>query len=69
MIFADPLYFLSSGSFTCQNGKMASTNEGDLVLDPFTGSSTTGLASYLFGRNFIGIDNNKTYLNLSMKEI
>lgn len=24
MIFADPPYFLSSGSFTCQNGKMVS---------------------------------------------
>ncbi len=46
---------------------LASTNKGDLVLDPFTGSSTTGLAAYLLGRNFIGIDTNKDYLDLSVK--
>ncbi len=46
---------------------LASTNKGDLILDPFTGSSTTGLAAYLFGRNFIGIDNEENYLDLSIK--
>jgi site-specific DNA-methyltransferase (adenine-specific) len=46
---------------------LASTNKGDLVLDPFTGSSTTGLAAYLYGRNFIGIDIEKKYLDLSIK--
>ena len=29
MVFADPPYFLSSGSFTCQNGKMVSVKKGD----------------------------------------
>jgi site-specific DNA-methyltransferase (adenine-specific) len=46
---------------------LASTNKGDTVLDPFTGSSTTGLASYLYGRKFIGIDLEKEYLDLSIK--
>ncbi|KKT35728.1 MAG: methylase N-4/N-6 domain protein, partial [Parcubacteria group bacterium GW2011_GWA2_44_12] len=46
---------------------LASTNKGDLVLDPFTGSSTTGIAAYLLGRGFIGIDTDKKYLNLSIK--
>jgi len=46
---------------------LASTNKGDLILDPFTGSSTTGLATYLLGRKFIGIDNEKKYLDLSIK--
>jgi site-specific DNA-methyltransferase (adenine-specific) len=46
---------------------LASTNKGDLVLDPFTGSSTTGLAAYLYGRKFIGIDTEKQYLKLSIK--
>ncbi len=46
---------------------IASTNKGDLILDPFTGSSTTGLAAYLFGRKFIGIDNEKPFLDLSIK--
>ncbi len=46
---------------------LASTNKGDLILDPFTGSSTTGLAAHLFGRKFIGIENEKKYLDLSIK--
>ena len=46
---------------------MASTDKGDVVLDPFTGSSTTGLAAMLNGRKFIGIDTEKKYLNLSVK--
>ena len=46
---------------------LASTNKGDLILDPFTGSSTTGLVAYLYGRNFIGIDTEKQYLDLSIK--
>lgn len=46
---------------------LASTKKNDLVLDLFTGSSTTGLAAYLFGRRFIGIDTEKKYLDLSIK--
>jgi site-specific DNA-methyltransferase (adenine-specific) len=45
----------------------ASTNEGDVVLDPFTGSSTTGLAAVKHGRKFIGIDKEEVYLELSKK--
>ena len=45
----------------------ASTSEGDVILDPFTGSSTTGIAAARLKRNFIGIDNNQEYLNLSKK--
>ena len=46
---------------------LASTNKGDLILDPFTGSSTTGIAAYLLGRHFIGIDTNSMFLDLSIK--
>jgi site-specific DNA-methyltransferase (adenine-specific) len=46
---------------------MASTDKNDLVIDPFTGSSTTGLACALNGRKFIGIDLEKKYLDLSIK--
>ena len=46
---------------------MASTDKGDLVIDPFTGSSTTGLACALNDRKFIGIDLEKKYLDLSIK--
>ena len=45
---------------------LASTHKGDLVVDPFTGSSTTGIASVLFSRRFIGIDTEKQYLDVSI---
>src|SRR3989338_6996588 len=46
---------------------LASTEQGDWVLDPFTGSSTTGLAAYLNKRKYIGIDLEKKYLDLSIQ--
>ena len=46
---------------------LSSTNEKDVILDPFTGSSTTGIASVLNNRKFIGIDMEKDYLELSKK--
>lgn len=48
---------------------LASTDKGDVVLDPFTGSSTTGIASFLNDRKFIGIDMEKKYLDLSVKRL
>jgi len=48
---------------------IASTNEGDIILDPFTGSSTTGLAAAMNGRKFVGIDTEKNYLDLSIKRL
>ena len=47
----------------------ASTNEGDLVLDPFCGSSSTGVAAVKLGRNYVGIDNSKEYIELSKSRI
>ncbi len=46
---------------------LSSTKKGDIVLDPFTGSSTTGIAAMMHGRKFIGIDLEKKYLDLSVK--
>lgn len=46
---------------------LSSTQEGDIVLDPFAGSCTTGIASNLLGRSFIGIDQDKDYLDLGIK--
>ena len=46
---------------------LASTNKGDLIVDPFTGSSTTGIAAVREGRRFIGIDSERKYLDLSKK--
>ena len=41
---------------------LASTKPGDLVLDPFCGSGTTGVAAVRHGRRFIGIDMDRDYL-------
>ena len=46
---------------------LACTKKGDKILDPFTGSSTTGIAAVKHGRKFVGIDMEKKYLDLSMK--
>ena len=47
----------------------ASTNVGDLVLDPFCGSSTTGVAAKSLGRKYIGIDNEEEYIRLSVRRL
>lgn len=41
---------------------LSSTNEGDVILDPFCGSGTTGAVALRHGRRFIGIDMDETYL-------
>lgn len=46
-----------------------STNSSDLILDPFCGSSTTGVAALALGRKYIGIDNNEEYLKLSKRRL
>ena len=46
---------------------LASTKENDLILDPFCGSSTTGIAATKLNRKYIGIDNQKEYLDLSIR--
>jgi len=45
------------------------TKPGDTVLDPFCGSGTTGVASVRNGRNFIGIELESQYVNLSTQRI
>ncbi|MFX1573082.1 MAG: DNA-methyltransferase [Promethearchaeota archaeon] len=46
---------------------VASSKEGDWVLDPFMGSGTTGIVCTILNRKFIGIDINKDYLDLAIK--
>ena len=46
---------------------LASTKEGDLILDPFCGSSTTGISAVGLSRRYIGIDNEKKYIELSIR--
>ena len=45
------------------------TNEGDVVLDPFMGSGTTGVACKELNRNFIGIEIDENYYNIAYKRI
>lgn len=46
---------------------LASTKEGDIILDPFAGSCTTGIAANLLGRKFIGIDQELEFLELGKR--
>ena len=48
---------------------LASTQENDLVLDPFCGSGTTGVACKILKRKFIGIDNNPEFIELSRERL
>lgn len=43
---------------------LASTRPGELILDPFAGSCTSGIAANLLGRRFIGIDKEVEYLRI-----
>jgi site-specific DNA-methyltransferase (adenine-specific) len=48
---------------------LACSKEGDLVLDPFCGSGTTGVASIKHNRNFVGIEMDAEYCKLAGKRI
>ena len=48
---------------------IASSNEGDLVLDPFLGSGTTAIVAQKLKRNWIGIEKNENYVNLSKERL
>jgi len=45
---------------------LACTRPGDHVLDPFAGSSTTGIAALLTGRRFVGVEKEAEYLQMSV---
>ena len=48
---------------------LASSNAGDLVIDPFLGSGTTARVCQQLGRRFLGFDVNPEYVELSMKRL
>jgi site-specific DNA-methyltransferase (adenine-specific) len=48
---------------------IASSNEGDLILDPFAGSCTTGVACKTYNRDFVGIDVDEDFLDVGKKRI
>ena len=52
--------------YLCQ---LTKTPTGGVVLDPFMGSGTTGIACERLGRKFIGIDNDEAYFDIAVKRV
>ena len=48
---------------------LASTNPGDVVLDPFFGTGTTGAAAKILNRHWIGIENDPRYVQIAKERI
>lgn len=48
---------------------LASSNENDIVLDPFIGSGTTAVCAKQLNRQFIGIEQNEEYLNWAVNRL
>ena len=48
---------------------LAGTKAGDIVLDPFAGSGTTGIVAHRYGREFIGIELNEEYAELARRRV
>lgn len=48
---------------------LMSTDEGDIVLDPFSGTGTTALAAKRLGRNYVGIELDKEYVEISQNKL
>lgn len=48
---------------------MSSSKPGDVILDPFFGSGTTGAVAKRLGRNFVGIDREDKYINAALERI
>lgn len=48
---------------------LSTSKPGDLVLDPFFGTGTTGSVAKYLGRDFIGIDNSAEYIKIAQKRI
>ena len=47
----------------------ASSNPGDVVLDPFNGSGTTAVSAALLGRKYVGIDQSEEYVGYARKRL
>jgi modification methylase len=48
---------------------LASTKPGDVVLDPFFGSGTTGAVAKRLGRHFVGIEREQDYIDAALERI
>ncbi|MFY9222631.1 MAG: site-specific DNA-methyltransferase [Blastocatellia bacterium] len=48
---------------------LMSTDEGDIVFDPFSGTGTTAIAARRLGRNYLGFELDDEYANISMSKL
>lgn len=48
---------------------ISSSKKGDLILDPFNGSGTTGIVAEMLGRKYVGIEKEKKFLNLTIRRL
>ena len=48
---------------------LMSTDEEDIVLDPFSGTGTTAIAAKRLGRNYIGLELDKEYVEISQNKL
>lgn len=46
---------------------LASTKPGDWIMDPFSGSGTTGIAASLLGRNYLGIEREQGFVDMAKR--
>ena len=63
-VITDPPYFLPAVHHI-----VSWSNEGDVVLDPFSGSGTTARMAKDNGRRFIGIEVNPEYVEISQQRL
>ena len=48
---------------------LSSTEVGDTILDPFFGSGTTGAVAKKLGRNYLGIEQDRNYIEIALKRL
>jgi DNA modification methylase len=48
---------------------LAGSKPSDIILDPFSGAGTTGLVAVRYGRNYIGLELNPAYAEMSMRRV
>jgi len=48
---------------------LISSDEGDIILDPFVGTGTTAIAAKKLGRKFIGIDIDSKYVEITNRKL
>lgn len=64
-----PLHPAQKPEALIQRMVVASTNPGDIVLDPFVGSGTTAAVAHKLGRRWIGIDTDAQYLRAASRRL